>query len=76
MKITRIWTKTGFEYGELELILHKQQESIAGLLYMLSSNISIKTELLNPLSEQIHSPESLIQRIGELMFDSVAGLTF
>ena len=71
VKITRIWTRNGFEHGEFELILQKQQESIAGLLYMLYSNISTKTKPINPLFEQKHSPESLIQRKSELLFDSI-----
>ena len=60
---------------KLELIVQKQQESIAMLLEKLSMNMSIKTESSNPL-EPKPSPESLIQQISDFLFDPDSELTF
>ena len=58
-----------------ELIVQKQQESIAMLLEKLSMNMSIKTESSTP-PEPKPSPESLIQQIGDFLFDPDSELTF
>ena len=52
--ITRIWTRNGFEQGELELIAQKQQESIAVLLEKLSTEMNLKTEPSNLIPEPKH----------------------
>ena len=48
----------------LELIVHKQQESIAILLEKLSMNMNFETEPSDP-PEPKRTPESLIQQISE-----------
>ena len=59
----------------IELIVHKQQESIAMLLEKLSMYMSIKFEPSNPI-EPKPSPESLIQQVSEILFDPDSELTF
>ena len=53
---------------QLELTLQEGQESFAMLFGMLSLNMNIKPESMNP-------SESLIQQISEYFFNSESGLT-